>query len=439
MARAAWCLCLGMVVAAGESGGTCAVKAPSATAPGVSLLQVTHGRERIGGTSVTGRIQVSGRQLLVDGRPLHLKGVNWNPVKKGGSHPLDLNFPGYVVQDAALMEQMGINAVRTYEPLTDRFVLDELHARGIFVLNTIYSCGSSNPTDVIAHVHAVKDHPAVLMWVIGNEWNYNNLYAGHLGYNDAVKVVGDVARIVKEHDPSHPVSSIYGGIPSWDVLRRLPDIDIWGINIYSGISFDNLFSEWALRSQLPMYIGEYGADAFNALTHSEDEDSQAHATKMLTQEIVDHSALSGGVCLGGLVFELADEWWKDGRGHHDRHDAGGIAPGGGPYPDATFNEEWWGLVKIDRTPRKAFAAFRDVAMPFVAESLPAPGAPQGEPIVECQTAEEGSVCHGEVQWAMTKGMSENPQWYPGLSSSSSFADFQAYLYTRKDKQCPPPC
>ena len=34
-----------------------------------------------------------------------------------------------------------------------------------------------------------------------------------------------------------------------------------------------------------------------------------------------------------------DEWHKDNDGSKDRHDTGGTAPGGGPYPDMTFNED----------------------------------------------------------------------------------------------------
>ena len=312
------------------------------------------------------RIQVIGRQLVVNGKPLHLKGVAWNPVAKGGSYPRDLDFAGFVEQDAALMQRMGINAVRTYEPITDAKVLDILWSKGIWVVNSVYNYGGSSASSAGDAVRATKDHPAILMWTIGNEWNYNGLYVG-MSFRDCVARIREVAEVVRSLDTDHPISSIYGDVlgkfdEAADLLRD--DIDIWGINTYRGISFGNMFDQYERVSDKPMYLGEYGADAFNAGIGREDRQAQAKATRELTEEILSESSVLGrGACVGGFIFEFADEWWKDGSGSPGVHDKGGVAPGGGPYPDNTFNEEWWGLVTIDRETRPAFDEYGKSALP----------------------------------------------------------------------------
>lgn len=297
-------------------------------------------------------VTVSERQILVNGEPLHLRGVCWNPVGKGGEHPAGLDFAGFAEKDLALMRAIGINAVRTYEPITDRDVLDQLQAAGIFVLNTVYAWGGAAASSAVTPVNAVKDHPAVLAWVIGNEWNYNGLYVG-LSYEDSIARVNEVASLVREADPTRPIVSVYGELPSADTVAAMPDIDIWGINVYRGLDFGDLFTQWASRSGKPLFLAEYGADAWNSTTDAYDPDSQAHATSVLTNLLVENSAVySDGVVSGGTIFEWADEWWK--AGQPATQETGGVAPGGGPYPDSTFNEEWWGVVDIDRNPRPAY-------------------------------------------------------------------------------------
>jgi exo-beta-1,3-glucanase (GH17 family) len=296
-------------------------------------------------------------QLLVDGEPFYLRGVCYNPVPRGATHPDGVDFAGLAAIDIPLMQQAGINVIRSYVPLVDRAVLDALYAAGIRVINGIFV--ADGPTaDAVALARSLMDHPAILMWSLGNEWNYNGLYV-NLSHADALGRIADVAAALRAEDPAHPITTVYGELPAADTITALSSIDVWGINVYRGIGFDTLFADWAARSNKPMFVAEYGADAFNATTDTYDPASQALAVGELTGAI----RAAGGQVLGGTVFEWADEWWKVGGGSPGVQDVGGTAPGGGPYPDGTFNEEWWGLVDIDRNPRPAYQSLREAFVP----------------------------------------------------------------------------
>jgi beta-galactosidase/beta-glucuronidase len=306
-----------------------------------------------------------GRELFVDGQPFRVRGVNWNPVPKGKNHPDGLDYAGFADQDIALMKAAGINAVRTYERLENRAVLDKLHDAGIYVFSTVYGWWQDPPSVVTERVNAVKDHPAILAWVLGNEWNYNHLYAeGSLSTAQARDQINQAAALIKAADDAHPISTIYGELDGLaESVEAMPDIDLWGINSYRGISHGNLFTQWQGISDKPMYLGEYGADAYDSRGQGQvDVASQAMAVSALTEELIDNYATaSAGVTCGGFVFEWADEWWK--AGQPEVQDQGGIAPGGGPYPDSTFNEEYWGIVDIDRNPRPAYDALKQLYAP----------------------------------------------------------------------------
>jgi hypothetical protein len=304
--------------------------------------------------------RVDGRRLLVDGEPLEIRGVCWSPVPRGSAWPPD--YARFVDRDAEMMAAAGITHVRTYGPILDRTVLDRLHARGIAVLMTVYSWGGDPESVATERARQVIDHPAIAMWLVGNEWNYNGYYTG-LPFGEAVARTERVAAALKALDPSRPVATIYGELPSPETLAAIPSVDLWGINAYRGIGFGDLFARWAALSNKPMFMGEYGADAWDARDGGRPNlEAQADATRVLTEAILASSTArhADGVVLGGTIFEWNDEWWKDGAGSVDVHDVGGVAPGGGPHPDATFNEEWWGIVDIERRPRPAYTALQAI-------------------------------------------------------------------------------
>jgi len=57
----------------------------------------------------------------------------------------------------------------------------------------------------------------------------------------------------------------------------------------------------------------------------------------------------------------------------------------------------------------------------------------------CHTAQPGEKCYDAVTWAMRDGIHGHPLWYPSLTPSSSFADFQGLLYRQHKSGCRKPC
>jgi len=144
-----------------------------------------------------------------------------------------------------------------------------------------------------------------------------------------------------------------------------PSVDFWGLNIYRGVSFGNLFSQWSSITAKPMFFSEYGTDAYHStfldiLDGAEDEPAQAAYNRGLWKEIMANlSALKlPGVCLGGTVFEWDDEWWKaraeDGASGDVQENLGYF----GGQPDSFANEEWFAIVAVDRRLRQSYAYFQ---------------------------------------------------------------------------------
>mmetsp|Transcript_18104 Transcript_18104/g.30555 ORF Transcript_18104/g.30555 Transcript_18104/m.30555 type:complete len:315 (+) Transcript_18104:57-1001(+) len=57
----------------------------------------------------------------------------------------------------------------------------------------------------------------------------------------------------------------------------------------------------------------------------------------------------------------------------------------------------------------------------------------------CHTALPGDSCYKDVMWAKNHGIREHPNWYHGLSPSSTVEDFQAEIHAKRPDKCPMPC
>ena len=126
--------------------------------------------------------------------------------------------------------------------------LDEAHAQGVSVALGIWLEHASEKFSysefddvsgqldkVIEAVRKYKDHPAVLVWGVGNEMENSG---GGRGDNPAIwQHVGYLASLIKKEDPHHPVMTVIaevGGRKVKAINKFCPDVDIIGINSYGG-------------------------------------------------------------------------------------------------------------------------------------------------------------------------------------------------------------
>jgi hypothetical protein len=238
-------------------------------------------------------------------------------------------------------------------------ILDELYRNGIMVIMTVDD-STNNVARIPAVVDHYKNHPAILMWSIGSEWNINRFFGEFATAGDAAVAVESAAQLVKAHDAGHPVASSYGHMLERPndieqyVLQTCPTIDVWSFNEYRGPGFSRLFDQWSFISGKPMFVAEFGIDAYNSLTNQEDQGTHAQWGGRLWDEIARNLSADdpGLTALGGTVFEFNDEWWK--TSPFSSQDPGGWHPLA--FPDGMASEDWWGIVTMQRTPRQLYAA-----------------------------------------------------------------------------------
>lgn len=298
-------------------------------------------------------ISVSERQILVNENPYLIKGICYHPVPKGSK---DLSFDS-LDQDLALMVEAGINTIRVYAPIDNKDVLDKIHDAGLKVIIG-FGYNQGGRFDILSgtfvdYINTFKNHPAILMWELGNEYNYHpEWFEGDIkNWYKALKEATDLAH---ENDTNHPVTTAHGDLPDALALSICTNIDVWGMNSYRWDNPEAIFSEWEALSHKPMYLSEAGGDSYMTISRDgyeagSNEKAQADANKNILNAIFKNQ----DICSGVTMFSFTDGWWK--AGNPEKQDPGGWAPNssGVPY-DGAPNEEYWGMVDIDRNKKEAF-------------------------------------------------------------------------------------
>jgi hypothetical protein len=168
----------------------------------------------------------NGYELLRDNQPYYIKGAG------GNDHLNELKY-------------LGGNSIRTWSADDALEILDKAQKNGLTVMMGLWvqheRHGFNYDDDVAVRkqldkftsiVNKLKDHPALLLWGIGNEVD---LFYSNTKVWDAIQ---DIAQMIHQVDPNHPTSTVTAGLDSMEVQlikRHAPDIDIYGINTYGDI------------------------------------------------------------------------------------------------------------------------------------------------------------------------------------------------------------
>lgn len=183
-------------------------------------------RQPSGSEAVPVRVERDGAKfvLMRGGEPYFVRGA-------GGQSRLET------------LKAAGGNSIRTWHIDDARRILDEAHEHGLTVTMGIWighprhGFDYSNAQAIAAQrtmvrkaVTELKDHPALLLWGVGNEVEL-------MSDPDLVfPELNNLAKIVKELDPNHPTMVVIAGGEA-DKIRSFnthcPDVDLLGVNSYA--------------------------------------------------------------------------------------------------------------------------------------------------------------------------------------------------------------
>jgi hypothetical protein len=169
------------------------------------------------------------------------------------------------------IKEYGGNSIRLWSTIGAKEIMDQAAALGLSVTLGLdlglerRGFDYNNAAAVKAQLEHMKkevlkfkDHPALLMWGVGNEMDQ---FAHNYKAWDAVN---DLAKFIHEVDPNHPTTTMLAGVPKKhiaEIMKRAPHIDLLAINSFRDLPY--------IRSKVtdcgwkgPYIVGEWGASGY---------------------------------------------------------------------------------------------------------------------------------------------------------------------------------
>ncbi|MCI4668824.1 MAG: hypothetical protein MRZ79_11875 [Bacteroidia bacterium] len=205
-----------------------------------------------------------GYRLFLNGEPFFIKGagLEFGDIKALASH--------------------GANAFRTWRTdngqRSGKEVLDEAHQYGLKVAMGIdvgrerlgfdyddEAAVKAQYDRIKNEVMELKDHPALIMWGIGNELN-------HHSENPKVwDAVNEISKMIHEIDPNHITTTSLAGMNKETVnlvVERVPDLDVLSVQMYAEIEIlPQRIEESGYEG--PLLVTEWGATGYWEVANTE--------------------------------------------------------------------------------------------------------------------------------------------------------------------------
>jgi hypothetical protein len=233
--------------------------------------------------------------LMRDGKPYFIKGA-------GGYENFDK------------IRNYGGNSIRIWDHYNAGEILDEAQKYGLTVTLGL-DIGKENSGFDYNDEDAVKlqfermkevvlryrDHPALLMWAVGNE-------VDQYGKNNKVwRAVNDLAEMIHETDPEHPVTSVI--IPERLKILKVkilcPDLDILAFNTFNQLpELSDKLDEWVWGWDGPYFMAEWGTEGWWEVKRTEwnaPVEKNSTEKSYLYRKYYDH-VLNDKNCLGSYAF-----------------------------------------------------------------------------------------------------------------------------------------
>ncbi|MFN6037233.1 MAG: glycoside hydrolase family 2 TIM barrel-domain containing protein [Bacteroidota bacterium] len=193
-----------------------------------------------------------GYSLIVEGKEYYIKGA--------GGHT-----------NLKRLKAIGGNSIRTWSATGAQSILDSAYKNGLTVTLGIemslerqgFSYNDKNKVKdqferIKREINQFKNHPALLIWGIGNELELNT---NNYKIWDAVE---EIASYIHINDKNHPVTTMLAGVPQnhiKEIKKRCQSIDILSINAFKDIPYVKtklIKSGWTG----PYMITEWGTDGY---------------------------------------------------------------------------------------------------------------------------------------------------------------------------------